>query len=75
MHKDIHYNMEDKKLSWYLDQYNRNRMAKDHISSIEDIKIVRKLTDEISFRLMATNKHPDYHWLHQKLQELWQSKK
>ena len=24
---------------------------------------IKKLADEISFRLLATNKHPDYDWL------------
>ena len=24
---------------------------------------INKLADEISFRLMATNKHPDHQWL------------
>jgi len=32
----------------------------------EDIK---KLADEISFRLMATNKHPDHQWLIDRLNQ------
>ena len=27
------------------------------------MKDVRKIADKISFRLLATNKHPDYDWL------------
>ena len=30
-------------------------------------KHIKKLADEISFRLLATNKHPDYDWLVAKL--------
>ena len=35
---------------------------------------IKKLADEISFRLMATNKHPDYMWLVDRLKKLLQSK-
>jgi len=32
-------------------------------------KETKKLADEISFRLLATNKHPDYKWLCRTLNE------
>jgi hypothetical protein len=32
-------------------------------------KELEKITDEISFRLLATRKHPDYEWLYNKLKE------
>jgi len=31
---------------------------------------IKKLADEISFRLMATNKHPDHEWLVGRLTEV-----
>ena len=30
---------------------------------------IKKLADEISFRLLATNKHADYQWLCSRLKE------
>ena len=32
-------------------------------------KEIKKLTDVISFRLLATRKHPDYDWLEETLKE------
>jgi hypothetical protein len=32
-------------------------------------KELEKITDEISFRLLATRKHPDYEWLYNRLKE------
>ena len=32
-------------------------------------KETKKLADEISFRLLATRKHPDYEWLCTKLED------
>ncbi len=49
---------------WLVDQYNRNRPFKDHIS--HEIKKC-DLAEEISFRLLATKDHPDYEWLKEKL--------
>ena len=64
--RNLPYN--DNGLDWVVDQYNRNRDFKDHIT-IDDLVSAEKLADEISFRLMATKKHPDYEWLNQKLIE------
>ena len=47
---------------WLADQYNRNRKFEDH-KSVEEFNLSEKLADEISFRLLATKKHPDYEWL------------
>lgn len=51
---------------WLVDQYNRNREVKDH-KSAEEFNSIESLTDEISFRLLATKNHPDYEWLKQTL--------
>ena len=32
-------------------------------------KEIKKLADVISFRLLATRKHPDYNWLEETLKE------
>tara|TARA_B110000285_G_scaffold3418_1_gene3589 strand:+ start:1615 stop:1737 length:123 start_codon:yes stop_codon:yes gene_type:complete len=40
---------------------------------MSDVEI-QKLADEISFRLMATTKHPDHIWLVDRLKKLLQSK-
>ncbi len=32
-------------------------------------KEIKKLADDISFRLLATRKHPDYNWLEETLKE------
>jgi len=37
-------------------------------------KEIKKLADEISFRLLATRKHPDMDWLTQKLKDFKMSK-
>tara|TARA_B110000908_G_C10255781_1_gene455356 strand:- start:1735 stop:1998 length:264 start_codon:yes stop_codon:yes gene_type:complete len=39
------------------------------LDDMEDVAI-EKLTDEISFRLLATRKHPDYKWLKDKLKKI-----
>jgi|TARA_B110000879_G_scaffold36147_1_gene50036 hypothetical protein len=35
---------------------------------------INKIANEISFRLIATNKHPDHIWLVDRLKKLLQSK-
>ena len=32
-------------------------------------KELEKITDEISFRLLGTRKHPDYEWLYNRLKD------
>lgn len=34
----------------------------------------KKIADEISFRLLATKKHPDYEWLLKKLKQIKSNK-
>jgi hypothetical protein len=33
---------------------------------------INKLADEISFRLLATNKHPDQQWLIERLKKFYE---
>ena len=48
----------------------RKFFIKEKMSVNEKHKLIENKANEISFRLLATNKHADYNWLIDKLKKL-----